>query len=666
MAEDTGWTPDPEEKKIERDELAVTISSSALTSTTQSLSVLFRSKKVEAFPNSSRMKNVYIVPLDPKFDLTTAQNAAEEEKAAKTAAGEEFTPVVYESAVYNIVYNKSAPAAFRSKIVIPSSLTYAGVLEFRVTTINANCVFNKDGVLDYQDLTEIVIPETITTIQEDAFAEAPDDFIIRCEGSEFVDSGEVDEEEQPIYVKRYDTEFSPVPVQYESPLTEDEKKYLDVTAGASKEYGDGADFFLGYKDDKYDYPMYMEYSFERFEGGETTPIPGTYYMPLDVTSPNNPYNAVGTSMGNDDYNAFITINVEDNIQINPKSIVFHNIYRVIRSTDQSSQRAGSFVPDLSRGQYYSVPAIGFDWVPNFSEFLTLTPDSFSTLGSFLQFQCLVERVRLSDGFGVYPLLNNNLFLKNKAALEAGTLTLRYQFSALDAAKYIFTVSENGAVRQIVVPVRTPITYVHIPEKGNLCMGFLVDTANIEGLKYENLQKVELSGFTVKLDIYDPAKNAIVTKSSTGVRFGNLTLFDNPASARRIDLASALVWGYVIYVVVYVAIVLGYYFYAKRAFRNDEFRRMNNKRYIVAAIKNFLGCAFVFSAIAFISARWGVMRTTVVTFNPLDAFVALFSVVAAIYIGFTIKNFVVSIKNAKKRKEAARLKLDEDLVDDGTH
>ena len=61
-----------------------------------------------------------------------------------------------------------------------------------------------------------------------------------------------------------------------------------------------------------------------------------------------------------------------------------------------------------------------------------------------------------------------------------------------------------------------------------------------------------------------------------------------------------------------------------------------------------------------------MRTTVVTFNPLDAFVIIFAVAGLIFLGFTIKNMVVGFKNARKRKEAIRLKLDEDVADDGTH
>jgi hypothetical protein len=37
----------------------------------------------------------------------------------------------------------------------------------------------------------------------------------------------------------------------------------------------------------------------------------------------------------------------------------------------------------------------------------------------------------------------------------------------------------------------------------------------------------------------------------------------------------------------------------------------------------------------------------------------------IFIGFAIKNLVVAIKQARKNREALRLKLDEDVADDGT-
>ena len=94
--------------------------------------------------------------------------------------------------------------------------------------------------------------------------------------------------------------------------------------------------------------------------------------------------------------------------------------------------------------------------------------------------------------------------------------------------------------------------------------------------------------------------------------------------------------------------------------------MNNKRFLLNSLKNFIGFALVAAAGLFIYCRWGLLRTTVVVFNPLDAFVVIFAVGGAIFLGFTIKNLVVSFKNARKRKEAARLKLDEDVADDGTH
>ena len=112
--------------------------------------------------------------------------------------------------------------------------------------------------------------------------------------------------------------------------------------------------------------------------------------------------------------------------------------------------------------------------------------------------------------------------------------------------------------------------------------------------------------------------------------------------------------------------MGYYFYAKNRFKNDEFRRVNGKKFLIEALKNGLGLTIVFGAIYFIYARWGLFKGSVVTFNPFDAFVVVFTIAGVIYIGFSIKNIVISVKNTRKRKQAARLHLDQDKDDDGTN
>jgi hypothetical protein len=123
--------------------------------------------------------------------------------------------------------------------------------------------------------------------------------------------------------------------------------------------------------------------------------------------------------------------------------------------------------------------------------------------------------------------------------------------------------------------------------------------------------------------------------------------------------------YIIYLLVFLAGATGYYFFAKNKFKNDEFRRVNGRKYIKSAAKNLFGFALILSSILFIVARWGLLVSSVVTFNPLDVFVILFTIAGGIFLGFAIKNLVNSIKNAKKRREAIRLKLDQDVADDGT-
>ena len=160
--------------------------------------------------------------------------------------------------------------------------------------------------------------------------------------------------------------------------------------------------------------------------------------------------------------------------------------------------------------------------------------------------------------------------------------------------------------------------------------------------------------------------SIIIKSEVITRFAELAVIPETHAMRHINVASVLVWTYVIYVVAFAALAVSYYFYAKRRFRNDEFRRVNTKRFVINALKNFLGFGLILSSILFIIARWGLMPTSVVVFNPMDAFVIVFTILGLIFFGFTIKNLVVSFKNARKRKEAIKLKLDQDVADDGTN
>lgn len=633
---------------IPREELAVTATSSALTDDSQSVTVTFTSKKVEAYPNSSQVKNVYVTPIDPTFDIKTVTDEA---RAAREEQGEEFVMPEYECSVYNICYNPNGGST-KNTVVIPDTLIYSNLIVFRVTTIGSDVVFNPDGGDAYGQINKIVIPEHVTTIEAKAFMGVPETVQIYCEADA------LNEEGKPTYPE----DWTDATVEYGYALTSQEQSLLSRTAGSKKEFGEGADFFLGMDSEEFDLPLYFEYQLEKInDDGSVTPVEGAHYQALEVQSSNNDYDAVGSNMGVSSITSYVNVAIPKGHRINSDTLVFHNIYRAVAEKNEEGAYTGRFVPDFEIGPCLSYPLVTYDFVPHFSDFFTMTPVSVATMGQFLQFEAQFERVAWPNEFGIYSILQPTVYNTNEANLRNGTLEVRYQFSALDQASYRFTL-KNGT--QIEARVRTPIAYILIPKRAYR-VGFLLDVSSYEGLNYADIATIELLGFSVKADLYKPSTNSIVTKSAYTVRFGSLALFPNVPETKHIEMPMVIALTYVVYVVAFVAGAIGYYFYAKRRYRNDEFRRVDNKRYFIAAAKNFVGFAFVLSALLFIYARWGLMRTTLVTYNPLDAFVAAFSVVALVFLGFTIKNIVVSVKNARKRKEALRLKLDQDQDDDGT-
>ena len=171
-----------------------------------------------------------------------------------------------------------------------------------------------------------------------------------------------------------------------------------------------------------------------------------------------------------------------------------------------------------------------------------------------------------------------------------------------------------------------------------------------------------------MDLLNTEKNSILTKSNATVRFGSLILLNEseakPNNYVDVSLVTSIV--FIVYIVAFTALAIVYYFYAKNKYKNDEFRRVNGKKYLASAIKNGVGLGILVGAIFFIYARWGLLDSSVVVYNPLDILVIIFSIAGLIYAGFAIKNIVTSIKNNRKRKEAARLHLDEDKDEDGTN
>ena len=659
------WTPNEKEELVSHTSLAVTASSSTLTSTTQSISVSFRSRRIETWPNGAANKNVYILPNDPEW-VDPGRFDQKEGWDGHPITDDDYPR--YPASVFNI-NTYIAAVGSGDHIVVPTFVRKQKSFILDVVNISADCCFDpKTDLVDYEGIKEIVIPATIETIEEGAFMDLPDDVTILCEAPEFVideETGDFALDDDGFKIPTYPGTWTDGTVVYNYQLTGDDKGLLTPNTTTSVAFGSGEDFYLGIESDDYYFPLYMEYQYETLlEDGSYALQADTYMKKLDLVSTNNPYDAVGTTMGRDEIVKNIDIPVSKGTRVNADSIKFHNIYRVDASTRAPSIKD----PDLYdgwNGELYAEPAIAFTLVPHFEQFFSIKPSGVATYGDFLRFSVDLYVEPGESGYGLYSQINPEMFAANKKNLDSGLCQTRYQFSSLDQSYYRFTYGDPANPQTVTVRLGTPVKYVLVNKGSVFNMGFLVNTADIEGVTTDNILGIELCGFVIKSDIYNNDTHSIVTRSSISLRFARLQLFEDFQNVHKTNVVLIIALTYIIYVAAFLAGAVGYYFFAKYRYRNDEFHRMNLKKYLIAASKNFAGFALVTSAILFIVCRWGIMNNTVVVFNPIDPLVTIFTILGAIYLGFFIRDIVLGIKNARKRRQALRLRLDEDVVEDGT-
>ena len=584
------WTPNEKEKQADHSELVVTATSSTLTSSNQSITVSFHSKRIEAWANGSNNKNVYSLPRQVYNEETGTYEdwvmpgrIDQQADYDGHAITEEDYPR-YDADVFNIsTYYAANPD--NGHIVIPSTLTNDKRFILDVVGISADACFDPaTDNIDYTGIEEIVIPATIEDIEEFAFENLPDDVTIFCEAPEYVldENGDFVLGDDGDPIKTYPGNWTDGNVVYDYELTSSDKAMLNPRTPSAQSFGTGEDFLLGIKSDKHNYPLYVSYQFEKYN--EQTKsydlLDGEYFQELDIDSTNNPYDAVGTVMGVTDIVKNIDIEVADNTRVRPETLRIHNIYKV--DIDGASVSPRFEDEEGWNGEYFAIPTISFTKIPHFSEFFDMEPLSLNFLGDYLQWEILLTVNPGETGYGLYPEIRPAMYEANLELLKSGAVVTRYQFSSLDQAQYRFRYEVDGEIKTSALAIGTPVKYVIVPQGQQFKMGFLFDTTKIEGLSVDNVKSIDFRGFVIKSDIYDNKTHSIVTRSQVSMRFSTLSLFPDTGNAKKTNVALVIAITYIAYVVLFVIGSFAYYFYAKRRFRNDEFHRVNTKRFIASA------------------------------------------------------------------------------------
>ena len=94
--------------------------------------------------------------------------------------------------------------------------------------------------------------------------------------------------------------------------------------------------------------------------------------------------------------------------------------------------------------------------------------------------------------------------------------------------------------------------------------------------------------------------------------------------------------------------------------------MKSKSFFVKAAIFLVGSLVVLFDIVFIVLRASALNNAIVVYNPADAYIIILSVLSVVIIGYFIKFMVGVVKANRERRRIIKLKLNEDVLDDGTN
>ena len=291
----------------------------------------------------------------------------------------------------------------------------------------------------------------------------------------------------------------------------------------------------------------------------------------------------------------------------------------------------------------------------------------------------ITSARYPQPHSLYLDVKTEMYEQNKLKIKEGSTKIRYSLYNLYNSSYYIQYQGNDGLKEVVIPIKTVVSNLVLENQKNNVVSILLKDSDIRNMEVEgqkpykdySINKVklfELQNITIQMDLLAKSESGSVSvlgKSSISYKFACITVINNKTiNVFNWDLF--LIFFLVGYLVVYSAAAFGVYKYMKEKYKNDEFRRVNGKKFLRKAVIGGLGLGEVLYAIIFIIMRTTFFTSTIVVFNPTDPFLIATAIVGLIIVGYFIVYVVKLVKAEKERRKAIRLKLNEDVADDGTN
>ncbi len=617
--------------EVDKSSISFTVTRSTTTSTSQSYTLSIASE-ITGYANASRDTVCYIA-LEEPTNLSSLDVQENEE----------------DMPYYN-GYAYSVSRARNGICTIPAQLQWGEYAFISVTSISSELI--EDSIAS--TVTEVNIPSSINGIADDAFS--------NLEGNEGLtfNVGMSQDEAQ------FDLDVFPEgsTVNWLGNADSD----TSIRGTTSKAFSSGEQFIVGISATSYGYyyPLCIQYDIVDDNGTYVE----TRYQELAISASYLAYDAVG--VGATSLTKYIDIELGSGENVDDDSLYFYNLYYAIRNSS-SDTGAPTYVPalpsdstdDVTYTMLYTKPSVTAPIEDDVSNYISY---EYTGLSSFSGYTTFSIDVSVSD-YNIYEVYKASSYNSNYNSINNGTYYLRYRFTSFNYASYrIVYENSDGDNVSVELDISTPVDYHQFSTSSTSTVSFLLKNSDVASdFTTDSIRSIEIVGLRITIDIFNPSSNSIISKSAMETRFGYfevLPLLDDSASYTSFNAILIIIA--IVYAIVFWAITVALYFYRKNKYKNDEFRRMNTKSFFKQAVTAFICIGIVLFAFTFIYLRFWPMNNSVIVYNPTDVYVILFSIAGVIAIGYYIRYFYLAYKAAKHRKEVKRLKLDQDVEDDGTN
>lgn len=413
-----------------------------------------------------------------------------------------------------------------------------------------------------------------------------------------------------------------------------------------------------------DYPLLANYQYVTEDG-----VVHQASTPIEKVSSSNPYDGIGPVISDNKASLAINIALPEKGKVDRDSLVLSNIFAAEKVVDEATKKT-SWKPDLTKTYIiddFSATKARRKENTDLTNQISAKAISYSTFGNYVSVNVELEnnfkdfylqtlKANLEDETLPNPNEQYDEFMEN---INKGTFTYYTGFTGISTG-YFLVAYEDGTLQQRYVKDEGSIS-------ANLNLNFGKNTLNfiLHDMKLEGLRGVYLCGIKMHLSIISVESGK--DQGSTNMDYYLGALYLEPA-AKPVSQVNHILIGVIIFLVttlIYVALAVANYFYRKNKFKNDEFLRVNNRSFTKTAVIGYGAVVVLVMDIFFIFSRSNLFANSLAVFNPLDTFIVVLSIAAIFFIGYFAKFFVTAYKNHKDRKEAKRLKLDEDVDSDGT-